>query len=160
MKIKMLKILMILIFIFLSVKSNAQYSPEIMKQDSILKAKFENYERKTIRNINYEYLQKNGFYIIDYSWDDEKINLHLGRIYKYKKASKDFVSLSATSLGLGYVFHMASVMGNESLKGNTIYKRFYAASAGFLVLKLALNGAALKNLNAAKKIRNRNLNLF
>lgn len=162
-----LQITILVILISLLASSvNAQYSEAIMTQDSIIKAKYDNYEstnlnrRKAPNKLQSTWLQNNGFYIIDYNWDNENINLHLGKALNNNAASKALLKGAIPTLVLGGIFQMASVLGNESLRGNTIYRKLYAATGGFLFTAFLSNAAGISNIKKAKIIRDKNLNLL
>lgn len=158
-----IKILVILFTLFSS-SLNAQYSEAIMKQDSIIKAKYDNYDRaisnrrKALDKQQSSWLQNNEFYIIDYYWDNEKINLHLDKALNKNASSKAFLKGAIPTLVLGGIFQYLDrahkVRGN-----NTLYRKFYAATGGLLLASFLSNAAGISDIKKAKRIRDKELDL-
>lgn len=112
-----------------------------------------------LQKSDLKWLIRNGFESNDYHWDDEKISLYLNKSLNQNRTKKTTNIIGLTTMALGLFQHYASLLVQEEEK-----KRGYTSSGnnmlvvsgGFFMTSIILNGASLRNLSIAKRLKARN----
>ena len=107
----------------------------------------------SLQKSDLRWLRRNAFEPNNYHRDNEEINLYLNKSLKQKgtKQATNLMGITLTVLGLAQYY--VSLRSNQSESNG---RTMFIVSGGFFMTSIILNGASIRNLRIAKRLKARN----
>lgn len=111
----------------------------------------------SLQKTDFKMLSRNGFESQNYRWENEKINLYLNKSLAQNNAKKatNIMGITTLVIGLGGLYANAVADDRGQSNGNGSASSFFILSGGFFITSIILNGATLRNLEIAKRLKAR-----
>jgi hypothetical protein len=150
-----------------NVKANqAIKNAEVLRSSFLLSAAIPKYNKPfslsktelkdSLQKSDLMLLNRNGFDTRNYQWENEKINLYLNRSIAQNSAKNASNIMGITTMVIGLAGYFANAAAGHRGKGDDFSTSFFVVSSGFFMTSIILNGASLKNLRIAKRLKANN----
>jgi hypothetical protein len=107
----------------------------------------------SLQNSDLRWLRRNSFEPNNYHRDNEEINLYLNKSLKQKGTQQATNLMGITQTVLGLAQYYVSLRSNQSESKS---RNMFIVSGGFFMTSIILNGASIRNLRIAKRLKVRN----
>jgi hypothetical protein len=129
-------------------------SIDSLNQETILKS----WNKSPYSNSQNKWLKKNGFKAQSYNWDNKEISLYLNKSLDQKNGAKLASRFGVASMIGGLYSYFGSLAVQDAQKSKnaeSTANKFFIVSGSLFTTSIILNGASLRNLGIAKRLKAR-----